>query len=423
MYQAAMKKWAINNGRNGLQQRDMYTFLGYALVFLLFSVRILPTNVAIALMIGLFTISSNEILPYLYLFSLPWAYVAKFSFGLTLSLVQSTVYVIRILISNRKIVFDKMELIVLFFLVGSGGIGFLLTNKLTEIGYIMYYFIACNLFHNYLTDPDKRNGFIRGMLLSILISMAIATIYGFVFDTAHARWISGMGYNNQLYGTMGTSRFGLYFCIVLLYPLYYEKNKTAKIVMFVIISALIIATISLTAILLYCGTIAYYFLTSSPKPLRVLLIISCVIALIVFGSVFWNKISEISFIKPLATRIELAVNNLLAGDVDAATTGRSGLSEKYMEIFHSGSLPEKIFGRHEVKSDDDSYSHNSYIDMLNCIGIVGFLLIMCLQIHRIRFYFCCKEKWQLILIKLLVLSGGATFSVFSAQYWQMFLYL
>ena len=423
MYRVAKKKRLFGNESIVFQQQAVFAFVAYALAFLLFSLRILPANIAVAAMIVIFTIAPKGIAPFLYFFSLPWAYVAKFSFGITLSLVQSTIYVVRILISNRKIVLSKTELLILFFLVGSGILGFLLTNKLTEIGYIMYYFIACYFFHAYLMDQSKRSGFIQCMLLSIMISLAIATIYGFVYDTAHARWIRGMGYSNQLYGTMGTSRFGLYLCLALLYPLYYEKNKTVRIIMVVVISALVIATISLTAILLYSATLIYYFLTSSQKPLLVLLIVLCVIVIILFGSVFWNRISNISFIKPLATRIELAVNNLLAGALDAATTGRGALSDTYVEVFRSGTVLEKVFGRHEVKEDDVSYSHNSYLDMLNCIGIVGSVLLLYLQIHRIGYYFTCAEKWQLLLIKLLMLSGGATFSVFSAQYWQMFLYL
>lgn len=423
MYQVAKKRRLFGNGSIVFQQQAVFAFVAYAVAFLLFSLRILPANIAVAAMIVIFTIAPNEIVPFLYFFSLPWAYVAKFSFGITLSLVQSTIYVVRILISYPKIVLSKAEILIMLFLVGSGVLGFLLTNKLTEIGYIMYYFIACHLFHTYLMDQSKRSGFIQWMLLSIMISLAIATIYGYVYDTAHARWIRGMGYSNQLYGTMGTSRFGLYLCLALVYPLYYEKNKTVRIIMVVVISALVIATISLTAILLYCVTLAYYFLTSSPKPLRVLAIISCVIILMVFGSVFWNRISNISFIKPLATRIELAVNNLLLGDLNAATTGRGDLSDKYVEVFRNGTVLEKMFGRHEVKEDNVSYSHNSYLDMLNCIGIVGSVLLLYLQIHRIGYYLTCAEKWQLLLIKLLMLSGGATFSVFSAQYWQMFLYL
>ena len=123
----------------------------------------------------------------------------------------------------------------------------------------------------------------------------------------------------------------------------------------------------------------------------------------------------------MAMRVELTSEKLQAGDMNAASTGRANLFNSYLAEFIDGDLSEQLFGRQVVKTET-MYSHNSYLDMLNCIGILGAILVFLLQISRIVDYFKCPERNLLLLLKLVILLMAGTVSIFSAQFWQVFLY-
>lgn len=396
----------------------------YAAVFLCFTLNLLPVNLAVLAMVAVFLTSPGKAMPYLYFFSFPWAYVAKFDFGLTLSLVQSVIYLARVFMARRALKFSPLEILVLLYLIGQGCFGLLRNGSTTILSFVCYFLIVCHVRQAYFHHPATRHEFLRGMLFAAMVSVGIATLYGYVNGTSLARYIEGLGLSSQMNGTLGTQRFAMCIFIALLYPMYFVENKTWKVSLCVLGTAGILATVSLIALIILGLFWAYYFVMSLGK-WRLLLFAAIGICLVLsIGALLWERILANPFLSPMAMRVELVGEQLKSGDMNAATTGRENLLEGYLADFADATLSEQLFGRQFILSERETLrSHNTYLDMMNCIGIFGALLLFLLQISRLREYFKCPERDLLLLMKFVVLLTAATVSILPAQYWQLFLYL
>lgn len=395
----------------------------YAIMFFLFSLKIAPQNITIGAACGIFLFSPFEMLPFLYFFSLPWAYVGKFSFGLTLSLVQSVLYLGRIFLVGRNFKINSKELPLFLYLLLIGFLTLVETKSLTGISMVFYFLIACYISSEYIKNDLKRFTFLKYGLFSIMISVGIAAIYGLMFQTGINRWISGFGYSIQLYGTMGTTRFGLYLCIALLYPLYYVRSPILKITLCTIIVIAILATVSVTALLLLVVVLGVYFVTKSKLNASKIMCICIIAMLLPMLFTLKDELCNISFVKPIYTRVELSIKEFSDGNIDAASSGRQELLSTAVDRFKNSNIAEKFLGSQSIKEDTALNSHNSYIDMLNYMGIIGVLLVFLLQIVRIKEYMRYDERMQLLLIKVLIIFCATSVSIFSAQYWQILLYI
>ena len=396
----------------------------YFFLFLLFSFQIIPNDIIIALTILVFLADNLENDIYLYMFSLPWMYVGKFSFGVTISLVNTILLILKIALARKKIEFSNIELIIFAFLTTVGIWAFVTNGTLTGISICLYFFLAVYICSTFAGNKMQCEQFWEKSLFFIFISTTIGIIYGFRADTGYERWITGMGYVSQLYGTLGTSRFGLYLVVSLLYPLYYVHNKVLKIILSAFLIVAVFETVSMTALLLLIFSLVFYILTIgefSVKKLVVLLVPVFVVASVIG---FWDQIGSIDVVKPIHTRINLITAELQTGDIDAASSGRSSLSDVYVDNFESLNGFNKIFGSARLSAEEGMmYSHNSYLDMLNYCGILGAILFVILQLQRIWTYFQLPVKRQAILVKLLFIFAAASVSIFSAQYWLMFFFM
>ncbi len=407
----------------GQKHQSKLYFIFYALTYLGLSLRIIPQNIAVAFMVIIFFLSPLDVMPYLYCFSLPWTYVAKFSFGLTLSLMQSIVYIGKKSTMRHQFKIALYEFIIVTYLLLSGITGFIINKSFTEISFVIYFLIVCDMKREFFHDKDIRNDFINKMLLSILISVIMAIIYGVMYNTAHSRWIGNLGYySNQLSGTMGTSRFGMYLCISLLYPLYHIENRRWKVIICCFLSIAVVSTISLTAVALLLMVYTVYFLSKMKNIRKAFAVLFMMLLMFSIFYYFWTPISNISLLKPVISRVNFTYTRMQMGDLDNATSGRSTLMDNYLTLYSEQPIINKLLGSHSIRGDSAQYSHNSYLDMLNCFGIVGCILILFLQLRRIIEYFKYEERNELLLLKAIVLLGAASVSIFTAQYWQVFLY-
>ena len=398
-------------------------FFLYVGIFAIFSLGIVPKNILLIAAILVFCASPTKEIIYLYIFSLPWMNVATFSFGLTLSLVQSVVFVVKLVFTRKKIKLGVFELVYLVLLLLSGVMCFINSRSLTGISFVFYFLIANEIVHDNLQQDRKEPRFWCLALFSILISCLFAAIYGITHATTIQRWIKGIGYARQFYGTMGTTRFGIYLCLCTLFALYFVKKQWRKITISIVLAAGVIATVSMTALILLIIVYLFYYLTEGNLSVRKIGILVATVILIGLVLLSWNRISNISFIKPLATRIDLITQQVMAGDFDTATSGRTGLSTSYLNQFNESSLLGKIFGSFNLSLEGTTYSHNSYIDMLNYYGIIGLILGLGLQIKRIRQHRNMVEFKMYLLLKILIIISAATVSIFSAQYWQIWFYM
>ncbi len=397
-----------------------YLYIG---IFVLFSFNILPQDLLMIAAIIIFIVTPLKNVPFLYIFSLPWMYVAKLSFGLTLSLVQSVIFISKIILNRKELKLSNFDNAYFFYLCICAAFNLLLFHSFTGISFVLYFLISSYFISNYFQSEENRSLFWKLSLYTVVLSCIIAVVYGHIYNTSLSRWIRGMGYATQLYGTLGTTRFGIYLCIGLLFPLYYIKNKWLKVSIIIALSIAILSTISVTAIGIMLGLFVLHFIVTGKLSGKKMILLLCIIIIMGVISYFWNNISELSLIKPIALRIDNVLYQAKIGNLDVASTGRTELFELYMDNFNGFPLINKVFGSFQLAFDGVKYSHNSYYDMLNYGGIIGVILTIILQFHRLKSHRLHNDYKMYLLLKFIIILPAATVSIYSAQFWQIWLYI
>ena len=398
-------------------------YIIYLMMFFVFSLNVIPRNIPIIMACLVFLVAPLEITSYLYIFSLPWMYVSYIFGGLTLSLVQSIIFIIKIALFKKRIKMSLFDIIMTFFLAFCGAVHLITYHSFTGISFVFYFFIACFFHSQICNDYKEKSLFLKNALFAILCSDFVAIVYGFFNNTNVNRWIRGLGYTAQLYGTMGTTRFGMYLCIALLFPLFFIEEKRIKIILSAILSICVLLTVSMTSILILLFIYLYYFFFFQKPGLRSIKILIYLIAIIALVVIFWNSISEISFVKPIVYRFNYVVDQYNMGNINAATTGRVDLGNTYLKRFESASFFEKMFGSSNISVEGEKFSHNSFIDMLNYFGIIGIALTLFLQVKRLSIYFKTQYFKHILLLKIIILVSAISVSIFSAQFWQIWLFI
>ena len=421
-----MNKNIVNEiGINKISIKKAY-YISYLMCFALFSLQILPSDVLLFAAIAIFIFSPMDTTPYLFIISLPWSEVGKFSFGITLSLIQTSIYILKIVLVKKKLTMRVIDIVTVVYLMLIGIVNLLVYSSLNGISMVLYFIIATQLFYTYIMRFADKDDTWKLLLLSLLISVVFATIYGLRTGTSLERWVSGSGYVMQLYGTLGTTRFGMYICICLVFELFYIKKPWLKVLLCTITTVGVLATLSMTALLIMVFIYIYYFcvvVNSVSVRQKVAIILGILIFLILFIC-YWPVIRGASFVQPVVNRLENIYSYSQQGDMDRVFTGRVSLGNEYMEKFFNSSLVNKIFGSASYALDSASnYSHNSFIDMLNYCGIIGCIIFGLLQICRIFQYKKTILFHPIFLVKLIVSIVGTTVSMFSAQFWLIWFYM
>lgn len=241
----------INN--SFISQKELQKLIIYFSLFFIFSLNIVPKDIVFLLLIFVFTSSSlkNSLLMFLF-FSL-WENVMVFSFDISLNLILQVILGIKILLksffgsSSNRFSLSELSILILVFLYGILNF-FIGTGTLAGIGIGVNFLIAIYSFKLYKSQK-KPYDFWKYIFLVLFISTLISSLYGTINNTAINRWIRGTGYITQIYGTLGTTRMGMFIVVSLIYPVFYMKNKTLKVTFSVILSALALMTVSLTTLI------------------------------------------------------------------------------------------------------------------------------------------------------------------------------
>lgn len=428
----------INNGyEEFLTYKDIRLVSVYIMSYVLLSLDILPIDIVLLLITGIFLIGTLKSSFIMYLFFVLWENVTVFSFGITLSLVFQVLLVIKILISairNHKVIsFNYTDLLYLLIIFFYGIMNYLIgTGTLSGIGLSFDVFIALYGFSIY-REKEHSGGFWKSAFFTLMVSTFIALFYGFLNNTSLDRWIRTMGYVKQIYGTVGTARMGMYLCGSLIYPVFYIKNKTMKIILSLVISIFAIATYSITTLvcLFVFWTVVIIFKDSKNyvnNAVRIFLGVLCIIMLFLL----WEDICEINLIKPLAIRVESMVMSFKKGDIKTATSTRAYLIKAYMHDFKEYPLFKKFFGsfyvnRYPAITEHDlgieQYAHNSFIDILLYMGIFGFAMFTIKILIRIGTVIKSREFLPVFILKTIFLLTGLSVSMLTGSYWTIWMLL
>lgn len=407
--------------------RFIYLFI---LSFAIFSFNLVPVNAILAIILFLFVIAPLRACFFMFVFYTLWEYVTVFSNGITLNLLFQIVLFVKILLFKEGLKLGlkhKLAPISLFWLYYTFIYG--IFCALTENGFTGFNIFFKSLFFiyalSYMTDNEGCNMFWKTILMLIAISTLFSVVYGHFYDTAVQRWVTGLegGYGTQLYGTLGTTRTGLFTVASIIYLLYYIKNIYLKIGFSFIYIIFTFMTISITAFLLLLGIFFIYFY--SRGFLKGKRIITFIVAASFIAILFFPHISQMDVMRPLFLRVEKIEEQIKLGDINNATSGREDLASYYVQELEQGSNLELFFGRFHTSAlsavnNSDANSHNSYIDMLFYFGFIGIVLLVFVSVKKIIFVKRLDCFYPVLSLKIIFLLVATSVSIFSSTYWLFF---
>lgn len=410
----------------GRKQIFLYLFM---LIYLVYAMTTGQRDLLLALSIIVFAISPLKHSFLMFVFYFLWENVTVFSFGLSGVMIMLVLMVVKIFIQHGGIFKLRNKLMkksvtlqtgLLIYIVIMGVISFFVSGSTTGLNFV-FKVLATFYAISYLYSDKAYDNLIKAILQILMISVVIATIYGFYHDTSVARWISGMGGAvNQLYGTMGTTRMGFFYLTSVTYFLYYVNNVVVKTGGIVLFSLLALMTVSLTITLLYFIVIGIYM---HSKGSFMTFMIRCGALLLVSALTFpfWSKLDPV---QPVIYRMEYSTDAYEAGDINAATTSRYDIQKEYTSKMND---PIKIiFGnaRSSMSATGlEHNTHNTYLDIVFYFGIIGLVLFTIYQWNKFLLLRGRSYFYPLLTIKAMLLIGALTVSVMTSTYFMFLIFI
>lgn len=408
----------------------LWLFIG---AYAVFAANILPVDMVLALIVLLFLFAPVKECFFMFVFYTLWENVSVFGNGLTLNLIFHIILFVKIILFNEGLRnglrhrLANTALLWTAFTCLYAMISYLSSGSLSGTHLFMKAVFALYAL-SYMNDTSVNSSFWKTLFQLVAISTLLTVVYGQRYDTSLERWIVGLEGNTalQLYGTLGTTRLGMFTVISIIYPLYYVKDKILKTVLTAIFVVLTFLTVSLTAFSLLCGLFVIYLLSRNYKWYKL------IFAGVILGAVTLiaaPKLAEIDFIRPVALRIEMTEKSLKSGDIDKATTHRSGLAEYYVRDFKRAPVIKQLFGGGHISALANSRSqtmlnsHNSYLDMAFYCGILGVIIFFVVSLKKMFHFKTSTEYYPILTLKILFLIAGFTVSMFSATFWTFFLFV
>ena len=407
-------------------RKEARLFWLYIALYALMAINVLPKDIILLVITSLFVLSSTRLCFFMFVFYTLWDEVSVFSFGITCSLIFSCVLLGKILFLDRqfkKLIHHKLfaiSFLWMIYILIYGVFSHLSGNGFTGINIFFksVFLIYALLFIN---NEESSYVFWKTIFQITAISVLLTVIYGHFYGTALDRWISGLDDNigSQIYGTLGTTRTGIFTVISIVYSLYFIKNRTLKIAFSFLYSAITLMTISLTAFSLMIIIYIIYFYHIGYLKMRNIVLFLLVLSTSLYIS--YPFISQIDVVKPVLARVENAVEAFSTGDVNKATSGREDLASIYINEFSSYPFCYQLLGVTRTAAvgsvgGNDMNSHNSYIDMLFYYGILGIFFLIFTSLYKLSYYRMNKCFYPILSLKLIILLAAFSVSVFSSPY-------
>ena len=343
-----------------------------------------------------------------------------------ISIILSTYLFIYILLNRIKIKIPDFILLLIVFLEGC--YSFFITK--TTSGLFLAFDIMIIIYINsvLVVDKEKTNRFWKKLLLYLYVSTIFSVLWGIVsfFRGNSTRLYLYGQYIRRFQSTVGTDRSCMIYCAGLIYPLYYMRNKTLRIVsIFGLLTALLLS-FSMTAII--CGSVFFsiylYDQYKNDHQTKRIWIIAGILAFALYFTYIWNFGSHIGPINTIVRRAQLIISRIDSGDVARATSGRTDILSGYQVIYQNLPFYKKLFGSGVTSfyghSGIVNYSHNTYVDMIMYFGIIPavFLLFRLIQSYAKR----KKDDLavQISLLKVAYVITGFSVSMLTNNYWWMF---
>ena len=184
-------------------------------------------------------------------------------------------------------------------------------------------------------------------------------------------------------------------------------NKGIRILLVVFFYAIMLSTLSITFIVVNIVLWCIYLVFMKKLKWWSVLVVAVVVTVVLFLYQYGLDNPDSYVIGDLAGRIEEKLASAASGDINDATTNRSGLSREHFEYYKSLPVHKILFGGIPVIAKYispifDAAAHNEYVDMLLNIGLIGSAILLGWFAHNvishIKRYRCESTDKELFLV-------------------------
>lgn len=401
----------------------------FMLTMLVYSLNIIPEDIPLGIVLLSCMFSPIKLVFFYFTFYSLFESVATFSSGVTANVLLQLVISLRViifLIKNSEVLKTKMAGLKLKY-----GAYWLLYAILAIMiwgnvtGLALFFRIIISVMVLWFVQTRKNSyNYWKAVFHILVFSVLCSVVYGFFNDTALMREIEGLAgvATSQLFGSLGTTRLGMFLVIALNYPLYFIHNKVLKIGLLALLTILTFMTVSMTAIALLF--LAYGIYLVSLKQVKIILLMPFFILPLLVGTYSWW--SSLSFVQPIIMRASVILYESKSGDMDMATSGRQHIQEMYIRDFNNRNIIEKGLGKCNPDNFDlkvGKLSHNTYIDIMAYNGILGIILLLFFCYKTVFFYRKTELFYPILSMKLVLLIAAYTVSIYTSVYWTWFLFM
>ena len=173
---------------------------------------------------------------------------------------------------------------------------------------------------------------------------------------------------------------------LLLLKLYRPKLRA---VLIVTLSVIMLLSLSMTAVIV--NVLLWLIYLTICKKINVKTFLAVILLIMVVVALYYYGLNnpDANFLGGMSYRIHEKWEELILGNMEGVTTGRSELAEAHFQYFLESPFFKKMFGGTMVSAtyiSPEVYgaAHNEYVDMLLNIGIVGFVLMLSFLLFRMR---------------------------------------
>lgn len=191
-------------------------------------------------------------------------------------------------------------------------------------------------------------------------------------------------------GKTNYNNYTSHLCFISIIAAYYAivRNKKWFFIPFVLLTAIVIFGGSRKNILVI-PIVTFYFSfctgSLSKKAKNLILIISFTIAAVYF-------LSTLDFLSPIRKTLLQMIHGLFGSNsgitvVDKSTTERIYLIERAKEVWVEHPFLGVGWDNYRFYNDLQLYAHNNYVELLSCLGLVGFLIYYSYFARKIIYVF------------------------------------
>lgn len=342
----------------------------------------------------------------------------------------STIYLIFLFLAYEIIMQKKIEvrLLVIFSLASIVALMPCFTDVITfksgllTVSYIALFFLV---FQEYETERE----FLEEIKFSILSIVSLLSLHMLitggviVSDTADRAGLIGVGVGDANYSA-------LILCIGISSVLNYKKLHIAwRIATCTVMIAAMVETLSISGLIGLLIVVIFSFSLNKNfgKALfRVILILLILVLLFQLYTVLPDRF-HVEGIDDYILRVEEKLGFAEKGDYDAVTTDRTELSAFKVNYFlNQTPLFRQLFGFNALNIGDGFMSHNTYVDFLLQLGIIGTMLVVAYIFVRAMRSFKLFRKEEvshkyIFTLKMLFLFFAFTISIYQGHIFLIFL--